>query len=371
MSEPSGQELLTSSSDKVPFFKKRTPKNNIRKRQRSPPTTLERQTGSDDDDDESIVSEVITKERKTIKTPFVQSTRRKRHLRRTDDDDPENEEDDLGFGGDQYQADRSATVRKDDATRYTTEFELDAAAMDAMTSAINAGKAKKQAGVEKKPVKNSKLQVGPQKAPANLRVTARFDYQPDICKDYKGKNKKKVKKCKVSWTHCLLFLFFLCKETGFCGYGDSCIFLHDRGDYKSGWELDKEWEQAQKNKTTVKDQYAISDEDSDEEVPFACLICRNEFTDPVVTKCQHYFCEACAINNYKTSSKCFACGASTSGVFNTAKNILEKLRQKKERIKQNQADEEEDRDLGLDEIEGLETKQDSDDDDDDSDSDSD
>lgn len=37
---------------------------------------------------------------------------------------------------------------------------------------------------------------GPLRAPAFLRTTARFDYQPDICKDY--------------------------KETGFCGYGDQC-----------------------------------------------------------------------------------------------------------------------------------------------------
>lgn len=50
--------------------------------------------------------------------------------------------------------------------------------------------------------------------PARLKpLQARsFDYQPDICKDY--------------------------KETGFCSYGDSCKFLHDRGDYKSGWELE-------------------------------------------------------------------------------------------------------------------------------------
>lgn len=46
-----------------------------------------------------------------------------------------------------------------------------------------------------------------------MRMTVRFDYQPDICKDY--------------------------KETGFCGYGDACKFVHDRGDYKSGWELDR------------------------------------------------------------------------------------------------------------------------------------
>jgi hypothetical protein len=34
---------------------------------------------------------------------------------------------------------------------------------------------------------------GPQKASGNIRISCRFDYQPDICKDY--------------------------KETGFCGYG--------------------------------------------------------------------------------------------------------------------------------------------------------
>lgn len=54
---------------------------------------------------------------------------------------------------------------------------------------------------------------GPLRGNMFVRTTARFDYQPDICKDY--------------------------KETGFCSYGDSCKFLHDRGDYKSGWELER------------------------------------------------------------------------------------------------------------------------------------
>ena len=48
-----------------------------------------------------------------------------------------------------------------------------------------------------------------------MRTTARFDYDPSICKDY--------------------------KETGTCGYGDSCIYLHDRSDYKSGWQIEQEW----------------------------------------------------------------------------------------------------------------------------------
>lgn len=57
---------------------------------------------------------------------------------------------------------------------------------------------------------------------SNFRITCQFDYQPNICKDY--------------------------KETGYCGYGDSCKFLHDRGDYKLGWQIDQEWEALQQSK---------------------------------------------------------------------------------------------------------------------------
>lgn len=56
-------------------------------------------------------------------------------------------------------------------------------------------------------------QHGPLRANVHARVSCRFDYQPDICKDY--------------------------KETGFCGFGDSCKFVHDRSDYKGGWEIEK------------------------------------------------------------------------------------------------------------------------------------
>ncbi|CAF4337507.1 unnamed protein product [Rotaria sp. Silwood2] len=56
---------------------------------------------------------------------------------------------------------------------------------------------------------------GPIRAPVHFRVSTRWDYQPDICKDY--------------------------KETGYCGFGDSCKFLHDRSDYKHGWQLEQEW----------------------------------------------------------------------------------------------------------------------------------
>ncbi|XP_025266271.1 RING finger protein 113A-like [Camponotus floridanus] len=47
-----------------------------------------------------------------------------------------------------------------------------------------------------------------------LRATVRRDYQPNICKDY--------------------------KETGICGFGNSCKFLHDRADYKLSWQLERD-----------------------------------------------------------------------------------------------------------------------------------
>lgn len=116
---------------------------------------------------------------------------------------------------------------------------------------------------------------GPLRASSHIRWSVRFDYQPDICKDY--------------------------KETGYCGYGDACVFLHDRGDYKSGWQLEQEWEEKEKAR---KERIALGlpeeegeGEGSEDEdgLPFACYICRGEFVDPVVTKCKHYFCEHCAL----------------------------------------------------------------------------
>jgi RING finger protein 113A len=149
---------------------------------------------------------------------------------------------------------------------------------------------------------------GPLRASAHIRVSARFDYQPDICKDY--------------------------KETGYCGYGDSCKFMHDRGDYKSGWQMEKEWEEAEKVRKRnlalggddmdegVADQ---SDEDDDDSLPFACFICRQPFVDPVVTRCKHYFCEHCALKHHAKNKKCFVCNKKTDGIFNAAHEIKKKM----------------------------------------------
>lgn len=69
---------------------------------------------------------------------------------------------------------------------------------------------------------------------------------------------------------------------------------------------------------------AESDSDSDEDIPFACLICRKPFTDPVVTRCGHYFCSSCAIKRFAKTPKCLACNAPTGGIFNRADKVIAK-----------------------------------------------
>lgn len=172
--------------------------------------------------------------------------------------------------------------------------------------------------------------TGPLKAPTNIRTITVTDFAPDVCKDY--------------------------KQTGFCGFGDSCKFLHAREDYAQGWQLDKDWEIKKKNpnvkthfKTLAnasnplrpkKEDGAVDLDKELEKIPFACVICKKEYKNPIVTKCGHYFCEACAIDRYrKKNPSCAICGGRTDGVFNMAKGLQKKLDEKKKRIEQNEKEE--------------------------------
>lgn len=146
------------------------------------------------------------------------------------------------------------------------------------------------------------VRKGPMRAPENIRSTVRWDYQPDICKDY--------------------------KETGFCGFGDSCKFLHDRSDYKAGWQLELEGTSKHQHDGDEDDnKYKINDDDDD--LPFACFICRNGFKNPIVTRCKHYFCQSCALDHYRKSTRCFVCNAQTNGLFNVAKEIEKRIQNSK------------------------------------------
>jgi len=130
--------------------------------------------------------------------------------------------------------------------------------------------------------------IGPKKASANIRSTTVFDFQRDVCKDF--------------------------KQTGFCGYGDSCKFLHARDDFKAGWKLNREWDVETKEKES-KAETELKD------IPFKCPICKKDYKNPIKTNCNHYFCEMCFLKRSKKSPYCFICGKNTNGVAAPAKNL--------------------------------------------------
>jgi RING finger protein 113A len=70
------------------------------------------------------------------------------------------------------------------------------------------------------------------------------------------------------------------------------------------------------------------DEQQDEDgLPVQCPVCRGAFKEPVVTKCRHYFCESCALQQYRINPSCAVCHEPTSGLFMPAKEIVAKLKQ--------------------------------------------
>jgi RING finger protein 113A len=294
-----------------PAFKKRTNKTTQRKRPATPPpqSSDSESDFTDDEGDarvkrhkiEGLTTATTISSIQKSTTDFAKSTK---------------------FG-----AERNTSIRENnDATKASTWY-TDAALSDANPTDTTAGKERAEgtytgaAGYDnfltKNPEKSaaSKHSVGPIKAPTNVRAIVTTDFAPDVCKDY--------------------------KQTGFCGFGDSCKFLHAREDYKQGWQLDKEWEKAGKTSSTAKtSSNKLEDDDSLDteakmlkEIPFKCIICKEDYKLPVVAKCGHYFCEKCAMSRYMKEKKkgCAQCGADTRGTFGVAKKLKELLAKKQKR----------------------------------------
>ena len=298
-----------------PLFKKRAPKkSNFRKRPITPPPAASDSSSSSSEDEEG---RQIKRRRKTTGATVTSNTA------------PKQTTEDLEAT--KFAADRSSHIHStNDATKQSNWFDEDNkdrfAAKDllgttrarpfaegeAENDGTYKGASNYRSFIQKNPNAPSKT-VGPVKAPTNIRTITVTDFAPDVCKDY--------------------------KQTGFCGYGDSCKFLHAREDYKQGWELDRDWEIGTKGKKKPQKQTGTADADSEDDdaalegIPFACIICKKPYTNPIITKCGHYFCEACALQRYRKNPSCAACGAGTSGVFNGAKGLKKLLDKKRERAR--------------------------------------
>jgi RING finger protein 113A len=304
----------TPSAPPVAIFKKRAGKSNFRKRAATPPPASESSDYSSSEDDSG---RKIKRRKKN--TGMITASSSSNIPSKTDLTAPN------------YVASRSTTIKSsNDATKQTNWY--DENATDALSSKTLLGSTRTPtAGSEgtykglanpttfitKNPDAPNRS-IGPVKAPTNIRTITVTDFAPDVCKDY--------------------------KQTGFCGFGDNCKFLHAREDYKQGWQLDKEWENVTKGKkvsgtkiaSANRDENAEDEDDEDDKlegIPFACIICREKYKDPVVTKCGHYFCESCALKRYRKDPSCAACGSGTGGVFNVAKGLKKLLERKREQAR--------------------------------------
>lgn len=119
---------------------------------------------------------------------------------------------------------------------------------------------------------------------SKFKTATNIDFNPSICKDF--------------------------HDSGYCSWGESCLYAHDRTSYKRGWELDAEWEKEQREKLAKGTSRDISQNQSE------CPICNKEFENPVKTSCSHIFCETCILKTPKAAKFCFVCGKKLDGKFN-------------------------------------------------------
>ncbi|KAI4866519.1 hypothetical protein F4820DRAFT_416843 [Hypoxylon rubiginosum] len=306
----------------VAIFKKRGAKGkaNIRKRPATPPPA---DTDSDDDNYSSSEDEAGQRVKRRKKNTAVVTASSKGNITRTDREQRATV----------FEADRSVPITStNDATKQTNWFDEDSNLLGktrplpkskdtpeapAQPDGTYKGLANQTKFIQRNPDAPNRT-FGPVKAATNIRTITVTDFAPDVCKDY--------------------------KQTGFCGFGDNCKFLHAREDYKQGWQLDKEWENVTKGKKNVggkvvANRGANADDDGVdaaeeallEKIPFACVICKGPYKEPIVTRCQHYFCLPCALQRYRKDPSCAACGVGTGGVFNNAKALSKLLDKKKKR----------------------------------------
>ena len=168
----------------VAMFKKRGAKGkaNIRKRPATPPPA---DSGSDSDDDYSTSEDESGRRVKRRKKTGAVTASSKSAV-------PAGARD---LSATVFTADRSGITDSNDATKQSNWYDEDAegamsaknllgsvASRDSQPDGTYKGLANQASFIQKNP--DAQRQVGPVKAPTNIRTVTFFDFKPDICKEY-------------------------------------------------------------------------------------------------------------------------------------------------------------------------------------------
>jgi len=204
-------EAPTSAQPTAIFIKKKSRPANARKRETSPTTLPDLSPPVAGPSSSSVIRPAT----KTTANPLIQGTKRTYAQRENDDDrGPDVKWKASGNTQELIEAEKERLKREDEQEaikKLRREAEDEEREDDGLYHGSAAYKShirkREDGGVPKA------MRVGPQKSSSTIRTVTVLDYQPDVCKDY--------------------------KETGYCGFGDTCKFLHDRGNYLQGWQLDR------------------------------------------------------------------------------------------------------------------------------------
>lgn len=179
-------ESAADSVPAVPLFKKKSRPTTSRKRETTPPSTGAGSSPS------PSASEVVVPTRKNAANPLIQSTKRKRG---NDFDTGDRDLDDhrgpdvkwkaSGRIEDAVEKER-AVLEGEEAEQILKWQRRELEDEDRLEDGLYHGAASYKQHIKKEKEIPKAMRVGPQKSNNTIRTVTITDYQPDVCKDYKG-----------------------------------------------------------------------------------------------------------------------------------------------------------------------------------------